>query len=101
MEKSMWSSEGRISMKTYWIRWLICVGIVFVLSMIAATLGEVGAVIAGLANLIIGCFMIIQGVKRMHDVDKSGWYLLIPIYNLILALTPGTAGPNRFGPGSI
>lgn len=97
----MWSSEGRISMKTYWIRWLICVGIGIVLGVISAALGEVGAVITGLANLIIGCFMIIQGVKRMHDVDKSGWYLLIPIYNLILTLTPGTVGPNRFGTGSI
>ena len=37
------------------------------------------------------------GVRRMHDVDKSGWYLLIPIYNLILACTDGTGGPNNYG----
>ena len=24
------------------------------------------------------------GVRRMHDVGKSGWFLLIPVYNLIL-----------------
>ena len=33
----------------------------------------------------------------VHDVNKSGWFLLIPIYNLILALTPGTVGPNEYG----
>jgi len=36
-------------------------------------------------------------VRRMHDVNKSGWFFLIPIYNLILACTPGTSGQNRFG----
>lgn len=36
-------------------------------------------------------------VRRMHDVNKSGWFCLIPIYNLILTLTDGDKGPNRFG----
>jgi len=38
------------------------------------------------------------GVRRMHDVGKSGWFLLIPIYNFILAVTPGDVGNNEFGP---
>ena len=37
------------------------------------------------------------GVRRMHDVGKSGWFLLIPIYNLILAFTEGTKGDNEYG----
>ena len=37
------------------------------------------------------------GVRRMHDVGKSGWFLLIPIYNLILTVTPGVIGPNEYG----
>ena len=36
-------------------------------------------------------------VRRMHDVGKSGWYILIPIYNLILALSEGTRGDNEYG----
>ena len=38
------------------------------------------------------------GVRRMHDVGKSGWFILIPIYNLILAVTEGDAGENEYGP---
>jgi len=37
------------------------------------------------------------GVRRMHDVGKSGWFILIPLYNLILALTKGDEGTNEFG----
>lgn len=36
-------------------------------------------------------------VRRMHDVGKSGWYLLVPIYNLILACTDSEKGPNKYG----
>lgn len=38
------------------------------------------------------------GVRRMHDVGKSGWYILIPIYNLILACTDSEVGVNQYGP---
>ena len=36
-------------------------------------------------------------VRRMHDVGKSGWFILIPFYNLILAFTNGTKGDNKYG----
>jgi uncharacterized membrane protein YhaH (DUF805 family) len=42
--------------------------------------------------------LIAAAVRRAHDQDKSGWFILIPIYNLILMFTEGTRGPNRFGP---
>lgn len=38
-------------------------------------------------------------VRRMHDCDKSGWFMIIPIYGqLILPCTKGTYGPNDYGP---
>ena len=37
-------------------------------------------------------------VRRMHDVGKSGWFALIPIYNIILALSEGDQGDNAYGP---
>ena len=41
--------------------------------------------------------IIAVGVRRMHDVGKSGWYIIIPIYNIILWATPGVEGPNEYG----
>jgi uncharacterized membrane protein YhaH (DUF805 family) len=37
-------------------------------------------------------------VRRIHDAGKSGWFALVPVYNIILLFIPGTSGPNRFGP---
>ena len=44
-------------------------------------------------------------VRRLHDTDRSGWFILmglIPLVGAILLLvyycTEGTPGPNRFGP---
>ena len=36
-------------------------------------------------------------VRRYHDIDKSAWHCLIPIYGFILLFYEGTPGPNRFG----
>ncbi len=36
-------------------------------------------------------------VRRMHDRGKSGWYALIPLYNLVLACLPGEPHDNRYG----
>lgn len=44
-------------------------------------------------------------VRRLHDTDNSGWWLLIGIVPfiggiilLVFAAIKGTSGPNRFGP---
>jgi uncharacterized membrane protein YhaH (DUF805 family) len=42
-------------------------------------------IVAGLTLPYVSC-----AARRMHDVGKSGWFMLIPFYNLILALTPST-----------
>jgi len=48
----------------------------------------------------LGAFIpsVAVAIRRMHDVNKSGWFCLVPIYNLILAARAGDTGPNRFGP---
>lgn len=50
-----------------------------------------------LLPFILTLFTLIQGAKRMHDVNKSGWYFLIPFYNLYLAFSAGTKGNNDYG----
>jgi len=37
-------------------------------------------------------------VRRMHDIGKSGWYLLIPYYNIYLCCLNSEFGDNQYGP---
>lgn len=59
----------------------------------------------GLAGLLVAWPMIAMAIKRCHDRDKSGWWLLlgfIPIVNVYVLVSlyflPGTRHLNRFGP---
>jgi hypothetical protein len=47
----------------------------------------------GLSGLYVLCLIpceISCAVRRMHDVGKSGWFILIPIYSLYLYVQPST-----------
>lgn len=37
-------------------------------------------------------------VRRVHDVGKRGWFILIPIYSWILFMLSGNSFDNKFGP---
>ena len=39
--------------------------------------------------------MISVGCRRMHDINKSGWFQMIPIYNLILWAQEPTEGSTN------
>ncbi len=47
--------------------------------------------------LFLLVFISIQAVKRVHDVNKSGLFVLIPFYNIFLLLSKGTKGNNNYG----
>jgi uncharacterized membrane protein YhaH (DUF805 family) len=61
---------------------------------------ESSAGITNLSTLFVLPILLPQlavSVRRMHDTDHSGWFLLVPIYNLILLCTASTPGSNKHG----
>ena len=87
--------SGRARRSEYWYFFLFNIIIAFVLGFVGGlTKMPIISTIYSLAILIPA---IAVGVRRMHDVGKSGWFLLIPIYNLILACTDGINGDNEYG----
>ena len=50
-------------------------------------LSNLSIVISFLYLINIHVFIAV-GVRRMHDVGKSGWFILVPLYNLYLYVQP-------------
>ena len=46
---------------------------------------------------VVGYLSLSAMIRRMHDIGKSGWWILVPIYNLMLLITPGDPQPNAYG----
>jgi len=36
-------------------------------------------------------------IRRMHDINKSGWFILIPVYSIYLYSLDGDKGKNKYG----
>ncbi len=92
--------NGRASRAEFWTFSLFNIILSYGITLgLGAILGQV---IASILNLIVSLVLLLPGIavaiRRMHDVNKSGWYVLIPIYGLILALTAGDKFVNEYGP---
>jgi uncharacterized membrane protein YhaH (DUF805 family) len=88
--------KGRARRKEYWMFTLFHVIIIYAL--VFAMLRFPSVLYVYLIYLFAGLIpSLAVGVRRMHDVGKSGWYLLIPIYSFILACTNGEEGKNEYG----
>ena len=91
--------SGRARRKEYWMfalaTTLIAIPLNYILPLAVSPKLALLGTFYGLAVLIPS---IAVGVRRMHDIGKSGWYIIIPIYNLILACTEGDQGTNEYGP---
>jgi uncharacterized membrane protein YhaH (DUF805 family) len=101
--------DGRARRKEYWLFSLFHILICVVL----ATIGAVAAYVtdfSGFAFLapiyLLGTLvpMIALGVRRLHDVGKSGWWHLLSLVPfgglvmLVFALTDSQSGSNEYGP---
>ena len=103
--------SGRSRRKEYWMFLLGVVLVAIVLGIIegvAGLSGMVGGVYGPLTTLLLlGIIIpsIAVQVRRFHDQDKSGWFVLlgfIPFVGGLIVLVfmclEGTKGPNQYGP---
>jgi uncharacterized membrane protein YhaH (DUF805 family) len=107
----LFSYKGRIRRMHFWLAlvglWIVefvvgmVLGMVFHPTMVMGMpqftgIGMIILWIVYIAVLYVGGAI---SVKRMHDTDRSGWWVLLPIFNIVVCgFFAGTAGPNKFGP---
>lgn len=118
--KRYFDFSGRSRRKEYWMFFLLYIAIYIVAGIAERALGLGGSATSstefgdgaasasfsstgGILSMIVALVFLIPSiavaVRRAHDQDKSGWFILIPIYGWIIVwFLEGTRGPNRFGP---
>jgi uncharacterized membrane protein YhaH (DUF805 family) len=99
--------NGRARRMAYWYFVLVYILVILAVSIVFTVIGleTVGSVVTILIWLALILPALGLGARRMHDIDKSGWWILINlvplvggIWFIILAATDSTPGNNRFGP---
>ncbi len=94
--------EGRARRKEYWMFVLFNMIFAFGVGIIDGLMGSM--ILSGIYMLAIIIPSIAVGVRRLHDVGKSGWMMLVAfipliggIWLLILFVTDGEPGDNLYG----
>ncbi len=94
---------GRARRKEYWCFALVHIIICIVLSVIDGILSA--GILSTLYWLAVLIPAIAVSVRRLHDIDRSGWWWLlafVPVLGaivlIIFAILDSTPGENQFGP---
>ena len=102
--------NGRARRKEYWFFALFNFIFTLVLSVIDGMFGTFDSesglgVLGGIYILAVFLPAIGVTIRRLHDTDRSGWWILISlipiigaIWLLVLLVLDGTAGQNQYGP---
>ena len=94
--------KGRASRSEYW--WFVLCNVILAVFLTLVT--EVAPDLGAILTLVVGLGLLLPGiavtVRRLHDINKSGWFALlgcIPLLCIILIVfmcMKGTDGPNKY-----
>ncbi len=105
--RNYFSIKGRASRSEYWYFIVFTIGL-SVLLITIQTYTPINSQIIGIMSIVINLALFIPSitvaVRRLHDIDKSGWWYLIclvpfigVIILIIFLVKRGNIGENRFG----
>ena len=98
--------SGRAARSEYWYWVLFAFLVAIASSIIDSTMFPFAGTgpIEALTSLLLFLPGLAVSMRRLHDIDRTGWWWLIAftvigiILLLVWACTRGTAGANRYGP---
>lgn len=112
--------NGRVSRKEYWQTGLVIIGVMLALSLVSSILFAIAMDIESIPLIIISIIPLLAtlaysiaiivplyglAVRRLHDTDKSGWFLLLSfvpyigsIIVFVFTVLDSQPGDNQYGP---
>jgi len=88
--------SGRAQRKEYW-NFVACNILMIILLNIAGVLSEMGETFSNIYSLAAFLPSIAVAVRRMHDIGRNGWWILLPFVNLYFLLRDSQPGRNEYG----
>ncbi len=93
--------NGRAGREEYWMFFLFNIIVAFALGIATSVIQMmIGANVSYVSIIYqLGIFIpsIAVAVRRMHDTDRSGWWIIVPIVGLVFLCFKGHPDQNRFG----
>ena len=94
--KNFSNFSGRTSRKEYWMFFLFNI-----LALVVLTIVEIFVLQTKLLTAFYNLLIIIPSValcvRRMHDINRSGWWVIVPVVNFVFTFIKGDAGANTYG----
>ena len=94
--------KGRARRKEYWMfalfNALVTFAFAFLDGLFGITQGSDGSLLADIYTLATLVPALAVSVRRMHDTDHSGWWLVVFPVAFVFSFREGQHGENRFGP---
>jgi uncharacterized membrane protein YhaH (DUF805 family) len=98
--------SGRTPRQSYWMFTLLITALYIVIAVAGIVLFDAMLSLVLLFIVVVGLFLpsLAIQVRRLHDIGKSGWWLLLSLIPyiggfilLVLYCLPSQAGSNKFG----
>ena len=96
--------KGRTDRKSFWLAVLCQIIISAILGFVLGLLGKFGAILLWIISLVLCVPMLAMAVRRLHDTNKSGLFLLLSLTvlgNIVLIVfwaLEGDPDSNQYGP---
>ena len=88
--------SGRASRSEYW--WFVLFNTL--LNIVAGFIDELIGIDVQVASIVVSLVLLLPGlsvaIRRCHDSNHSGWWILCPIYNIILMFLPTVESGNQY-----
>ncbi len=96
--------SGRARRKEIWMFWLFNCLAAFIVTFVENIIG-LQMILSGLYSLFIFLPSLSVSVRRLHDTDKSGWFVLLPLIPIVgglilfifLYCLDSQPGSNKYG----
>lgn len=103
--KFLFGFKGRINRYQLLLGQIFSVVPMVLISMLSEAIADpIRKYILAITFIVAPIISLSISIKRLHDVNRSGFFLLLAVvplinlYLLFLYISPGTAGPNKYGP---